>query len=90
MANPQKYLIEPVQQKVTDNIEQLLAVLPPEVCRSLKKHNDLQDLLEIVMDLGRFPEARFPNEVYTILDRHINQEDLDFSPAGSGAPCSVR
>lgn len=85
MATAQKYLIEPVQHKVTDNIEQLMAVLPPEVCRSLKKHNDLQDLLEIVMDLGRFPEARFPSEVYTILDRHINQEDLDFVTARVGS-----
>ncbi|HEY3414793.1 MAG TPA: R3H domain-containing nucleic acid-binding protein [Armatimonadota bacterium] len=85
MATAQKYLIEPVQQKITDNIEQLMAVLPPEVCRSLKKHADLQDLLEIVMDLGRFPEARFPTEVYTILDRHINQEDLDFVTARVGS-----
>jgi stage III sporulation protein SpoIIIAA len=85
MATAQKYLIEPVQQKVTDNIEQLMAVLPPEVCRSLKKHNGLQDLLEIVMDLGRFPEARFPTEVYTILDRHINQEDLEFVTARVGS-----
>lgn len=84
MATAQKYLIEPVQQKITDNIDQLMAVLPPEVCRSLNKHNGLQDLLEIVMDLGRFPEARFPGEVYTILDRHINQEDLDYVTARVG------
>ncbi|HEY3266988.1 MAG TPA: R3H domain-containing nucleic acid-binding protein [Armatimonadota bacterium] len=84
MAMPQKYLIEPVQQKITDNIEQLMAVLPPEVCRSLKKHNDLTDLLEIVMDLGRYPEARFPTEVYTVLDRVINQEDLDYVTARVG------
>lgn len=85
MAVPQKYLIEPVQQRVTDNIEQLMSVLPPEVCRSLKKHNNLNDLLEIVMDLGRYPEARFPSEVFTVLDRPINQEDLDYVTARVGA-----
>lgn len=85
MATPQKYLIEPVQQRVTDNIDQLLNVLPPEICRSLKKHNSLNDLLEIVMDLGREPEGRFPNDVYTILDRPVNQEDLDYVAARVGA-----
>jgi stage III sporulation protein SpoIIIAA len=85
MAMPQKYLIEPVQHKVTDNIDQLMTVLPPEICRSLKKHGRETDLIEIVMDLGREPEARFPEgEVYTILDRPINQEDLDYVTARVG------
>lgn len=86
MAMSQKFLIEPAQHKVTDNIDQLMTVLPPEICRSLKKHGRENDLIEIVMDLGREPEARFPDgEVYTILDRPINQEDLDYVTARVGA-----
>jgi stage III sporulation protein SpoIIIAA len=81
----QQYLIEPLQHKVTDNIDQLMTVLPPEICRSLKKRGRETELIEIVMDLGREPEARFPEgEVYTILDRPINQEDLDYVTARVG------
>ncbi len=85
MSSPQKYLIQPAHQKVTDNIEQLLAVLPPEITRNLIRHSDLMDLLEIVLDLGREPEARFPNDVYTILDRPVTEEDIEYVATRVGA-----
>jgi len=39
-------------------LQLLLDVLPDKINNSLKKHN-LESLIEIVLDLGRFPEARF-------------------------------
>src|SRR5919202_997612 len=51
------------QHKVTDNLTQLLDVLPPRLRRCLEREEGLEDLLEIVMDLGRPAEARFPNRV---------------------------
>jgi stage III sporulation protein SpoIIIAA len=51
------------QHKVTDNLTQLLDVLPPRLRRCLEREDSLEDLLEIVLDLGRPAEARFPNRV---------------------------
>jgi stage III sporulation protein SpoIIIAA len=62
---------------ITDNLEELLAVLPKDIKERLEQEEDLEDLLEIVMDLGRPPEARFPNRALIILQRQITQEDLD-------------
>lgn len=48
--------------KASDDLEHLLDVLPPDVHKELEKQESLSDLIEVVMDLGRFPEARFPNK----------------------------
>ena len=41
------------------DLEALLRVFPPETQDALREANRSQDLLEVVMDLGRVPEARF-------------------------------
>ena len=46
------------QHKVTDNLSQLLDVLPPRFREALQNEGTLDDLLEIVLDLGRTGEAR--------------------------------
>ena len=49
-----------VAEIVTDDLDQLLAVLPPHICDPLQELQDRKELLEVVMDLGREPEARLP------------------------------
>ena len=46
------------QHKITDNLSQLLDVLPPRFRDALQNEGTLDDLLEIVLDLGRTGEAR--------------------------------
>ena len=66
------------QQRITDNLSQLLEVLPPEVRAHLEQEASLNDLLEIVMDLGRIPEARFPERVVELGDDPISAENIDY------------
>jgi len=66
------------QLRVTDNLEQLLEVLPPLIRQKLREQEDIEDLLEIVMDLGREPEARFPLRVQVLLDTPVRQEDIQY------------
>ena len=47
------------QQKITDDLDALLQVLPPAIERPLRAANQGENLLEIILDLGRRPEARF-------------------------------
>ncbi len=68
----------PEQQIVTDDIDALLDALPPHIADPIRKMDNRKDLLEVVMDLGRPPEARFPG-TETILSKHdVRQEDLEY------------
>ena len=48
-----------MQLRITDDLAALLNVLPPRVKEALQQANRGEDLLEVVLDLGRKPEARF-------------------------------
>ena len=47
---------------IADDLEKLLEILPDYIKDSLKVHPNRQQLIEIIMDLGRKPEARFPDK----------------------------
>lgn len=66
------------QRRITDDLDALLQVLPPQVERALRSANQGDNLLEIIMDLGRVPEARFVDHELTLSEREVTQEDLDF------------
>ena len=49
------------RERDLEELELVLNVLPPEVAAILRARDDLDQLLEIILDLGRLPEARFVN-----------------------------
>jgi stage III sporulation protein SpoIIIAA len=62
--------------KITDDLDLLLDVLPERLQTSIREIGRASELIEIVMDLGRLPEARFINsEVYLSSDE-ISEDDL--------------
>jgi stage III sporulation protein SpoIIIAA len=64
--------------RITDDLEALLDVLPPHVQEPLTRREDSFELLEIVLDLGRVPEARYPEREVILSERETTQEDLDY------------
>jgi stage III sporulation protein SpoIIIAA len=52
--------------------------MPPHIRDSLHRQQDLKELVEVVMDLGRQPEARFPSRALYLSDSSITREDLDY------------
>ena len=42
------------------DLDSLFGTLPPRVAEPLKARDDAHELLEVILDLGRPPEARFP------------------------------
>ncbi len=74
----------PKQQQITDNLEQLLQALPPDVLEAIEAQPDQEDLLEIVLDLGRPPEARFPGRVLYLTERLVDASDIDYVTARVG------
>lgn len=54
----------------------LLALLPEEMRRRVSEHPELHQLIEVVMDLGRKPLARFPSGDFVLSDLPIMTEDI--------------
>src|SRR4029078_2831263 len=61
-----------------DDLDLLLNALPPHICAPLKQRDDNFELLEIVMDLGRKPEARYPGREVVLSETEITPEDIDY------------
>ena len=78
MAQPIEYPHHAFEQRVTDDLDLLLNVLPPHLCDPLSSMADRRDLLEVVMDLGREPEARFPGREFILSAHPVTEEDLDY------------
>jgi len=67
--------------EVTDDLTDLLTVLPPHVSertRALQETSEHGSLIEIVMDLGRPPEARFQFDEIELSDIDVTRDDLAF------------
>ncbi len=63
--------------RITDDLDRLLESLPPAVRRGLEAcPENLADLLEVVTDLGRRPEARFPGRFVILAPEPVTREDL--------------
>ncbi|MFN4180188.1 MAG: R3H domain-containing nucleic acid-binding protein [Armatimonadota bacterium] len=65
-------------REIVDDLDKLLVVLPPRIRESLERHENLSELLEVVLDLGRKPEARFPDKFTYLSDEPVTREDIDF------------
>jgi stage III sporulation protein SpoIIIAA len=73
-----------VERIITDDLDLLLTALPPHISTPLRDAGDSRDLLEVVMDLGRKPEARYPGRELILSEREIAVEDIDYVVARIG------
>ncbi len=64
--------------RVTDNLDELMAILPPDVVGALRAQEQLSELLEVILDLGRQPEARFPERFTFLSTRLVTFADLEY------------
>ena len=62
---------------LADDLNQLLDVLPEFISDTLKKHPRREQLIEIVLDIGRRPEARFSDNTEYLSYRTVVWQDLD-------------
>jgi stage III sporulation protein SpoIIIAA len=72
------------QRNITDDLDALLQVLPTSIERALREANQGDNLLEIIMDLGRLPEARFVDRELVLRASEISEDDLNYVIARIG------
>ncbi len=69
---------------ITDNLDILFDVLPPQLAEAVHAANQNENLLEIVLDLGRKPEARYTDRELILSDQEAAQSDIDLVVARIG------
>ncbi|NJM96606.1 MAG: AAA family ATPase [Phormidesmis sp. RL_2_1] len=64
--------------EITDDLPQLLEILPAYIRTTLNQHPRREHLIEVILDLGRQPEARFSDAVEYLADVPVSQADLQY------------
>ncbi|KAG2318089.1 hypothetical protein Bca4012_068947 [Brassica carinata] len=68
----------------TVELDAFLEILPPATRKELVKHEAIGELIEMVMDLGRKPLARFPSGDWVISETPVTQQDLKLAVSKVG------
>ncbi|MEI8131103.1 MAG: R3H domain-containing nucleic acid-binding protein [Leptolinea sp.] len=66
------------QRRITDDLHKLLDVLPPAIAEAITRGNNFDNLIEIILDLGRVPKARFVNSEIELSQQEITHEEIRF------------
>jgi stage III sporulation protein SpoIIIAA len=66
------------QRQITDNLQALLGVLPPSIEQAINVANNSDNLVEIILDLGRVPTARFFNHEIVLSEVEVTHADIDY------------
>ncbi len=65
-------------RRITDNLDAMLNVLPPQVVQTLTALDRSDDLLEVILDLGRIPTARYIDGEVALSQQEITHEDIEY------------
>ena len=66
------------QQWIDTDLGAIIEKLPPAIAAPVANRDDKEDLLEVIMDLGRSPQARFPAETVVLAPEEITDTDLQY------------
>jgi stage III sporulation protein SpoIIIAA len=67
-----------LQKVITDDLAALIEILPDHIRKILEEQVDISELVEVIADLGRPPEARFFNREMVIAPQDITELDLEY------------
>lgn len=65
------------QYRISDESQSFVRLFPPEIAAALVHANSRDRLVEVVLDLGRPPVARFVDRELTLLDREVSPADIE-------------
>jgi len=65
-------------RRITDNLDALLGVLPPLIVTRLIALDRSDELIEVILDLGRIPTARYLDGEVVLSEQEVTHEDLAY------------
>lgn len=72
MTNGEEHLYN----SITDNLDAIMGILPEDIRTVLQKEGRRDDLLEIILDLGRVPTARYTDGEAVLREREVSREEI--------------
>jgi stage III sporulation protein SpoIIIAA len=66
------------QRHITDDLQALMEVLPPPTSKSVLEQGSSDNLLEVILDLGRVPTARFIDREIILSDKEVSHADIEY------------
>ena len=66
------------QRRITDDLNALLSVLPSPVAEAVTRLNNSDNLLEVILDLGRLPTARYVDREVVLIQTETSHAEIDF------------
>ena len=66
------------KRQITDDLDALLGILPGEVTQAVIAVNNSDDLLEVILDLGRVPTARLLSGEVVLRDEEVTHADIEY------------
>ncbi|MFC2019592.1 R3H domain-containing nucleic acid-binding protein [Chloroflexota bacterium] len=70
---------------ITDDLDALLDIFPPHIGQPLRQQGNISELLEVVLDLGRPPEARFPQQEVVLSSQDVTEQDIEYVASRVGS-----
>jgi stage III sporulation protein SpoIIIAA len=67
-----------MEPRITDDLDALLAVLPPAIESVVREMGRGDDLLEVILDLGRRPAVRYTDGERILSRSPVKKEDLEY------------
>jgi stage III sporulation protein SpoIIIAA len=72
------------QLRITDDLEALMDVLPADIRQAVLRADDSENLLEVILDLGRVPTARFVDREITLRETEVTRPEIDYVDERTG------
>ena len=66
------------KRKITDDLDALLGILPTKIAEAVTTVNDSANLLEVILDLGRVPTARYLRGEEILSQKEVTREEIDY------------
>jgi stage III sporulation protein SpoIIIAA len=69
---------EHLYNHITDNLDAIMGMLPEDIRAVLKEEGRRDDLLEVILDLGRVPTARYTDGEIVLRETEVNREEIRY------------
>jgi len=69
---------------ITDNLDAMMGILPQDIRAVLQKEGRRDELLEVILDLGRVPTARYTDGEVVLRETEVTREEIQYVVARVG------